>query len=182
MSVSIDKELDCSGRVLGAQGRADGGADGRVALVTGGSRGIGRAIAERLGAGWARVVVNYRTDASAAAAVVETITRAGGQAVGVQADVGDPAELRGTGRPGSGVYAASKAALEALARVLARELGPRRITVNSVLPGAIRTDALAAGVPATALDEMVAAVPLGRLGEPADIGDLVAFLASDAGR
>lgn len=226
----------------------------RVALVTGSSRGIGRAIAERLGAAGASVVVNYRADGAAATRVVDTIARAGGSAVRMQADVTDPAQLRGlfdaverrfgrldvvvsnvgaarfapvaattdedfdacfttntragflalreaanrvddggrvvvissgvtiTGRPGAGVYAASKAAVEQLVRVLARELGPRRITVNCVLPGAIRTDALAAGVPAETLDRMVAETPLGRLGEPDDIADIVAFLASHGAR
>lgn len=226
----------------------------RVALVTGASRGIGRAIAERLGNSGTSVIVNYRTDGDAAAGVVDAITRAGGSAVEIQADVTDPAQLRGlfdaaerrfgqldivvsnvgvarfapvaatadddfdacfttntragflalreaanrigdsgrvvvissgvtiTGRPGSGVYAASKAALEQLARILARELGPRQITVNCVLPGAIRTDALAAGVPAEMADRMVADIPLGRLGEPDDVADIVAFLVSNGGR
>ncbi|SNQ47873.1 Uncharacterized oxidoreductase MexAM1_META1p0182 [Frankia canadensis] len=226
----------------------------RVALVTGASRGIGRAIAERLGETGARVIVNYRADGAAAGGVVDAIARSGGSAVAIQADVTDQAQLRGlfdateqrfgrldivvsnvgvarfapvatttdddfdacftantragflalreaanrvvdggrvvvissgvtiTRRPGTGVYAASKAAVEQLARVLARELGPRQITVNCVLPGAVRTDALAAGVPAETVDRAVTEIPLGRLGEPNDIADIVAFLASDNGR
>jgi 3-oxoacyl-[acyl-carrier protein] reductase len=67
-------------------------------------------------------------------------------------------------------------------RVLAKELGPRGITANSVLPGAIRTDALLELRPATVLEGIAARTPLGRIGEPDDIADIVAFLASDAAR
>ncbi|GAA5159016.1 SDR family oxidoreductase [Pseudonocardia eucalypti] len=226
----------------------------KVALVTGASRGIGRAIAERLGADGARVVVNYLADRVAADEVVAAIQQAGGVGVAARADVADPAQLRGlfdlaesrfgrldvlvsnvgtarfgpiaeaadedfdamfatnaragfvalreaanrlrpggrvvvissgvtvTTRPGAGVYAASKAAVEQLVRILALELGPRGITVNSVLPGAVRTDALVAGLSESALEEAVAQTPLGRLGEPADIADVVAFLVSEQGR
>ncbi|ROS39330.1 3-oxoacyl-[acyl-carrier protein] reductase [Amycolatopsis thermoflava] len=225
----------------------------RVALVTGGSRGIGRGIAERLGAEGARVVVNYRTDADAAAKVVATIDNAGGQAVAVQADVADPAQVVAlfdavesafggldilvgnagiarfaplaeagdedfervfatntrstfvalreaakrlrdggriivissgatvTARPNGGVYAASKAAAEQLVRAAAKELGPRGITANSVLPGATRSDALEAGMDAERLAATTAQTPLGRLGEPSDIASIVAFLASADG-
>nr|WP_049806918.1 SDR family oxidoreductase [Pseudofrankia inefficax] len=83
---------------------------------------------------------------------------------------------------GSGAYAASKAAGDALVRVLARELGPRGITVNSVLPGATRTEVLTAGQPPAVLTQIAAQNPLRRLGEPDDIADIVAFLASDAAR
>ncbi|MFF2327436.1 MULTISPECIES: SDR family oxidoreductase [unclassified Streptomyces] len=226
---------------------------GRVALVTGGSRGIGRAIVERLGADGARVVVNYRSDADAAAEAVATVRRTGGQATAVRADVSDPEQLRGlfeeterayggldilvgnvgiarfasladttdedfeqvfvtnaratflalreaahrirdkgriivissgatvTARPASGLYAASKAAGEQLVLAAAKELGPRGITVNSVLPGATRTDALEAGATAEALAATRAQTPLGRLGEPTDIAAIVAFLASEDG-
>lgn len=226
----------------------------KVALVTGSSRGIGRAVAERLGAAGASVVVNYRSDEPAAAEVVDAIERSGGDGVAVRADVSDAAELRtlfdaaearfgaldivvsnaGAARfaplvdasdddfdtifttnaragfvtlreaalrlrdggrivaisagvtlthsPGTGVYAASKAALEQMVRVLAREIGHRRITVNSVAPGAVRTDALINGTTAALRADTVARTPLGRLGEPGDIADVVAFLASDAGR
>ncbi|RKT83213.1 3-oxoacyl-[acyl-carrier protein] reductase [Saccharopolyspora antimicrobica] len=85
-------------------------------------------------------------------------------------------------RPGTGLYGAAKAAVDQLVRVLARELGPRGITVNSVRPGATRTDALLELQPEEALQRMAAETPLGRIGEPADIADLTAFLVSDDAR
>ncbi|PKW14580.1 SDR family oxidoreductase [Saccharopolyspora spinosa] len=226
----------------------------KVALVTGSSRGIGRAIAERLGADGMSVVVNYRADRAAADEVVAKIEASGGRATAVQADVTDPAQLRdlfdaaqrhfggldvlvnnvGTARfapiaeasdedfdvlfdtnaratftalreaanrlrdggrivvissgvtaanrPGTGLYGAAKAAGDQLVRVLAKELGPRRITVNSVQPGATRTDALAELQPESVLEQMAAQTPLGRIAEPADIADIAAFLASDDSR
>jgi 3-oxoacyl-[acyl-carrier protein] reductase len=225
-----------------------------VAIVTGSSRGIGRAIAERLGAEGAAVVVNYRSDRAAAEQVVATIEASGGQAVAAQADVADPAQLSGlfdiaeehfggldilvnnvgtarfisiaeasdddfdlmfttntkatfialraaanrlrdggrivvvssgvtaTHRPGSGIYAATKAASEELARVLAKELGARGITVNSILPGAVRTEALAAAPGTASIEQVISQTPLGRIGEPDDIADIVAFLTSDDAR
>ncbi|MFD8247270.1 glucose 1-dehydrogenase [Nocardia sp. NPDC059691] len=225
-----------------------------VAIVTGGSRGIGRAIAERMGARGAAVVVNYRSNRPAAEQVVAAIEGSGGQAWAVRADVADPAgprrlfdaaeerfggvdvfvnnagvarfgsiaeatdedfelmfavntkatfvalreaakRLRDNGRivvvssgatlthrPGSGVYGASKAAVEQLVRVLARELGSRGITANSVLPGAVRTDALAASGVIGANQQTLQSIPLGRMGEPDDIADVVGFLASEEAR
>jgi 3-oxoacyl-[acyl-carrier protein] reductase len=225
-----------------------------VAIVTGGSRGIGRAIARRLGARGGSVVVNYRSNRSAAEHVAAAIESSGGQALTVRADVADAAgprrlfdaaeerfggvdifvnnagsarfgsiaeatdedfelmftvntkatfvalreaanRLRDNGRivvvssgttlthrPGSGVFGASKAAVEQLVRVLARELAPRGITANSVLPGAVRTDALAAARGIGSMRQIAQSIPLGRLGEPDDIADVVAFLASDAAR
>ena len=87
-----------------------------------------------------------------------------------------------TSRAASGVYAASKAAGDALVRSAAKELGPRGITVNSVLPGATRTDALEAAMPADVVAQTVEQIPLGRLGEPDDIADVVSFLASGDAR
>lgn len=224
----------------------------KVALVTGASKGIGRGIAERLGAAGVRVAVNYRADHVAAAEVVGAIERAGGTATPMRADVADPRQLRdlfdetekhfgrldivvsnvgaaafapiadatdedfefvvatnlragfvalreaanrlpdggrvvtiGAGvthhpLPGAGVYAATKAAVDQLVRYLARELGPRGITVNSVLPGATRNSSFDSR-PAW-VDDVIASTPLRRVGEPADIADVVAFLASDQGR
>jgi 3-oxoacyl-[acyl-carrier protein] reductase len=228
--------------------------DAKVAIVTGSSRGIGRAIAERLGANGASVIVNYRSDGDAAGRVVARIEESGGRAVAVRADVTDADELRNlfdaaerhyggldivvgnvgiarfgalaefadedyelifttntratfrtlreaanrvrdNGRivvissvvaamhgPNSAVYGASKAAGDALVRALAKELGPRGITANSVLPGAVRTDALFELRPAGVIEGIAARTPLGRIGEPDDIAEIVAFLASDAAR
>ncbi|WP_433286546.1 SDR family oxidoreductase [Pseudonocardia sp. CA-142604] len=232
--------------------REVGTAADRVALVTGSSRGIGRATALRLAADGAAVVVNYRTHAAEAEHVVATIASRGGRATSERADAADPAELLSlfdsaerhyggldvlvlnaagfvtgplatatdhdyvhtfalnahatflafreaarrmrdggrivfisstatrTGPPEKALYAASKAAGEQLVRVFAHEVGPRGITVNSVLPGPTSTEGFpAASVPVEAL---VARTPLGRLGHPSDIADAVGFLASDGGR
>jgi 3-oxoacyl-[acyl-carrier protein] reductase len=225
----------------------------KVALITGSSRGIGRAIAERLGADGISVVVNYQTNEEAAEKVVAAIEANGGNAVAVRADVVDPQQLRGLfdaaeehfggldilvnnvgiggfapiaaatdeqfdtifatntratfvalreaarrlregGRivvissgialahgPGTGIYGASKAAGDAMALTLAKELGHRGITVNSVLPSVTRTDA-AAGLSPDILNRILAQTPLRRLGEPADIADIVGFLVSGEGR
>src|SRR5262249_50481334 len=84
-------------------------------------------------------------------------------------------------RPGTGIYAASKAAVDHLVRVLAHEVGARGITVNSVLPGAVLTPALINAGEAVIAAE-VAKTPLGRVGQPEDIADVVAFLVSDQAR
>lgn len=226
----------------------------KVAVVTGASRGIGRAVAERLGADGLNVVVNYRARKDAADDVAATIEHSGGSALAVQADVRDLQQVRGlfdvaedrfgrvdivvgnagtarfssvaktteddfeamladntrsgfyilresanrvsdggrvvmvssgvtrTNGLGTGVYGASKAAVEQLVRVTAKEIAHRRITVNSVLPGATRTDALVVGVTEAGLERLVAATPLGRVGEPIDIADIVVFLTSHEGR
>jgi 3-oxoacyl-[acyl-carrier protein] reductase len=226
----------------------------RTVIVTGAARGIGRAVAERLGTAGARVVVNYRSDAVAAETAVAAIRGAGGEATAVHADLavseqvhrlfsvarqryGDPrvvvhcaavthfapldqatdadydrvfdantratfATLRAAAgsvvdegriivissgaavvpRANAGLYGASKAAGDQLVRVLATELAARRVTVNSVLPGPTRTEKVMAEVPPEQLSAIAAGIPLGRLAEPSDIADVVAFLASDAGR
>ena len=79
--------------------------------------------------------------------------------------------------PAHGVYAATKAAVEALTHTLAKELGPRRITVNAVAPGPVATELLFAGRSAEAIQRLVGDIPLGRLGEPEDIARIVSFLA-----
>ena len=84
---------------------------------------------------------------------------------------------------GGGLYAASKAAGDQLVRAAAQELGPRQITVNSVLPGATRTDMWTGRAQGVGDDAGIAArTALGRLGEPSDIADVVAFLVSDTAR
>lgn len=224
----------------------------RVAIVTGGSRGIGRAVAERLARDGLRVVVAARRarDVERAAARIE---EAGGKALAVTADVTErgtaarlfdaaeeaygrvdvwvnnaaPAKgvplahttdedfahyfaaathgtftalreaarrIRDHGRivlvssaltvaplPGMALLTAGKAAGDHLARALAWELGPRSVTVNSVLPGVTRTDTMAT-IPPPVVDDALRRTPLGRLGEPEDIAGIVGFLVSDAGR
>ena len=220
---------------------------GKTAVVTGGSRGIGRAIVRRLAKDGARVVFSFRDDKAAADALVKEV----GDAVAVRADQEDPANLdvlfepvgdgldilvnnaaitgpalikditpelfdqvmtvnakfpllamqraepllRDGGRvvnistlntvaPGAGIalYCASKGALEQFTRVAAREFGPRGITVNSVSPGATDTELLRASNSEESLDQATTFTALGRLGTPADIADVVAFLAGPDGR
>lgn len=227
--------------------------NGKVALVTASSRGIGRAIALRLSRDGASVVINYQANEAAAAEVVGRIEQAGGKAVAVQADLAVPPDItrlfteavaafggldivvnnagmrvfgsvadlpvetldsllainvKGTflamqqaatlvrhgGRiinistghtreanPRVAAYGGSKAAVEYFGRVLAKELGSRQITVNAVLPGLTDTDGLSPEFRANA-DTFVARTPLGRLGRPEDIADVVAFLAGDDAR
>lgn len=230
----------------------------RVALVTGGSRGIGRAIVETLAAAGMRVALSYRERKDEADAVLAHLSGAGRTAMAVRADVGsapDCARLveevtRTWGRvdvlvnnagvavtgvkagdlpvdewrrilqvnldgpfhliqavlpqmrarrsghivnlssnvtqrlpPGYAAYTVSKAALEALTRILAKEEGPNGIRVNAVAPGPIRTEMLAesmARMGPERADAFIRSVPLGRVGQPQEIASVVAFLVSDA--
>jgi len=79
--------------------------------------------------------------------------------------------------PGESVYAATKAGVEAMTHILAKELGPRRITVNAVAPGPVDTELFTDGKSAAQIEAITKLIPLGRLGQPDDIAGLVAFLA-----
>ncbi len=226
--------------------------EGKVAVVTGASRGIGRAIALELARRGAKVVVNYNRSGEAAAEVVDAIRAAGGEAVACQADVSqfdqaqrliktaldtydglhilvnnagvtrdrlilmmteedwdtvirvDLKSLFNTckaatkpmirqrygriinissvvgiaGQGGQTNYAAAKAGVIGFTKSLAKELGPRGITVNAVAPGLIPTD-LTADLPEELQEKAVQQTPLGRVGRPEEVAYAVAFLASD---
>jgi 3-oxoacyl-[acyl-carrier protein] reductase len=83
-------------------------------------------------------------------------------------------------QPAYGVYAATKAGVEAMTHILAKELGPRRITVNAVAPGPVDTELFTDGKSAQQIEAITRLIPLGRLGQPDDIAGLVAFLAGPA--
>jgi len=226
----------------------------KVAIVTGGSRGIGRAIALRLARDGAHVIVNFNSDEGSAREVVRLIEKEEGKATALQANWSQDASreaffeqvastcghldwlvnnagsasfaplseattesydsmfglnvrglffgtqkavslMRDGGRivnissgitrvnaVGASVYAASKASVEAFTKCWASELGPRGITVNVVSPGMTQTDLLREVTTDEVLESMKAQTPLGRLGEPDDIADVVAFLCSDEAR
>ncbi|MDF2441393.1 MAG: 3-oxoacyl-[acyl-carrier protein] reductase [Abditibacteriota bacterium] len=226
----------------------------KTALITGASRGIGRAVALRLAREGARVLVHFNRDQSAAQSVVQEIEGAGGRALAVSANLSEISAVRALfaqlpdayaqldivvnnagaasfaplpevsvdefdalfnlnvrglffvtqeavlrlndgGRiinissgitrvnaAGGSVYAATKSAVEAFTRCWAAELGARRITVNTVSPGMTETDLMREVVPPQALEGIVAQTLLGRLGQPDDIADVVAFLCSDQAR
>ena len=227
---------------------------GKVALVTGASKGIGASIAKHLAGEGAAVVVNYHSGKSDADRVVTEITRGGGKAIAVQANLSQKTEIdrlfaetrKAFGRldilvnnagiyeftplekvteehfhkqfnlnvlglilasqkaaeyfdsaggciinigsgagtnpvPGASVYSATKAAVDAVTKSLSKELGARKIRVNSLNPGMVETEGVhTAGVLGTDFHKQILAqTPLGRIGQPEDIGKVAAFLASD---
>ena len=226
---------------------------GKVAVVTGASKGIGAGIAKELAAEGAAVVVNYASSREGAVRVVNEITERGGKAIAVQADVAKTEDIerlfaeakKAFGRldilvnnagvyrfapleevtedefhrqfntnvlglilatreavkyfdadggsvinigsnateltpPTTVVYTATKGAVSAITRVLAKELGPKKIRVNSINPGGVETEGFhTLGVPGSDFEkQMIAQTPLGRIGQPRDIAPAAAFLAS----
>jgi len=226
---------------------------GKVAVVTGASKGIGASIATHLAAEGATVVVNYASSKDGADRVVAEIARKGGKAMAVQADVSKRAEIErlfieaekafgridilvnNAGRyefapiedvteehfhkqfdlnvlgpiltsqeavkhfgsaggsiinissgastlapPNASVYSATKAAVDAVTKSLAKELGPRNIRVNAINPGMVETEGVhAAGFTESDFrKEVEARTPLGRIGQPRDVAPAAVFLAS----
>ena len=145
--------------------------DGKGALVTGGSRGIGRAIVKRLAADGAAVVFSYLQNEAAAREVVREVTEDGGRIIAVST-----LNTR-LHPPGGALYTGAKGALENFTAVAALEFGRRGITANVVSPGATDTELLRAANPGAAYEDEVAKTALGRLGRPEDIAAVVAFLA-----
>ncbi len=226
---------------------------GKVAVVTGASKGIGASIAHHLANEGAAVVVNYASSKQGADRVVSEIVGKGGSAIAVQADLSKPADIgrlfaeakKAFGHldilvnnagvyefapledvtpahfhklfdlnvlglilatqeavkhfssggsiinlssvvstaspPNASVYSATKAAVDAVTRSLAKELGVRNIRVNSINPGIVETEGVhAAGISNGDLrKQFEAQAPLGRIGQPQDIGPAAVFLASD---
>ena len=230
---------------------------GKVAIVTGASKGIGAAIAVDLAAAGASVVVNYASSKEGADSVVDRITKRGGQAVAVQANVSKQADIdrlfaetkKAFGKldilvnnagiygfapieavteesfhaqfnlnvlglllttqkavaafgpdggsiinissvagtdpvPGASIYCGTKGAVDAITKSLSKELGPKKIRVNSLNPGMVETEGVhSAGFIGTDFHKMLEAqTPLGRIGQPDDIGPVAVFLASDDSR
>ena len=230
---------------------------GKVAIVTGASKGIGAGIAKELAAHGAAVVINYASSKAGADKVVDEITKAGGKAVAVKGDVSKAADaealvqaaVKQFGKldvlvnnsgvyefapieaiteehfhkqfnvnvlgtllttqaavkhfgaeggsvinigsvvsritpPASAVYTGTKGAIDAITGVLSRELGPRKIRVNSINPGIVETEGThSASIMGSDFEKnAVAQTPLGRVGQPGDIATIAAFLASDDAR
>jgi len=148
-----------------------GALDGQGALVTGGSRGIGRAIVKRLAADGAAVVFSYLQNEAAAREVVREVAGDGGRLIAIST-----LNTR-LHPPGGALYTGAKGALENFTKVAAIEFGRRGITANVVSPGATDTEMLRAANPGDTFEDTAARTALRRLGQPGDIAAVVAFLA-----
>lgn len=142
----------------------------KSALVTGGSRGIGRAICLELAAAGYYVLVNYRSGHDAAAVTLALIREQGGDGELLPFDVGDKDGVRQQ----LTAYSAAKAGVIGATKVLAAEVGRHGITVNAVAPGFIHTE-MTAGLDEK---EMKTLIPVRRFGLPKEVAFAVAFLAS----
>src|SRR5229473_2734032 len=157
-----------------------GDLEGKTALVTGGGKGIGRAISQALAGMGANVVVNYRSDKAAAE---ETAAALPG-ATAHKADVGDPAQVeamvKAIGRVDVLVNnAAAKAGLIGFTKSIAREYGSRNITCNAVAPGYVRTELTTGSLTDEMVGELVKLTPIKREGTAEDVAAAVAFLCSE---
>jgi 3-oxoacyl-[acyl-carrier protein] reductase len=174
---------------------------GKVALITGASSGIGSATARFLAASGAKVVVNYWKNEKGAAETVAAITAQGGAAVAIKADVSGGAgcaslveatvkkfgpvdilvnNAGSIGGPGAGHYAASKAAVIAFSKNVAKELAPRGVRVNCVAPGIIDTPLHDQFSTPEMMKGFIATIPMGRVGTAAEVASVIGFLCSDA--
>jgi NAD(P)-dependent dehydrogenase (short-subunit alcohol dehydrogenase family) len=151
--------------------------DGKVAVVTGASKGIGAGIAKHLAAEGAAVVVNYSSSKEGADKVVDEITKRDGKAIAVQANVAKKKDIER-------LFAEAKKAfgrLEILVnRTLAKELGPRKIRVNAINPGMVITEGVVTGGfdKSDFRKQLESQTPLGRIGQTEDIAPAAVFLAS----
>jgi 3-oxoacyl-[acyl-carrier protein] reductase len=224
---------------------------GKVAIVTGASRGIGRSIAEQLAALRAKVVVNYSASSEKAKEVVEAIVKNGGEAFAIKADISNVSDVKmlfaetikhfgrvdllinnagymenklikdvtetdfdkhfsinvkgtyfacqqamnymenggriinistsvvGAMLPSYSVYAATKGAVEQITRQLAKEFGPKGITINAIAPGPVRTNLFTEGKTEEQIETLANMNAFKRLGEPNDISNVVEFLVSE---
>jgi 3-oxoacyl-[acyl-carrier protein] reductase len=130
----------------------------------------------------AAVVVNYATSKAGADAVVAGINKAGGKALAAGGSINIGSGVSRITPPNSAVYTATKASLDAITGVLSKELGSKKIRVNSINPGVVETEGTrSAGIIGSDFEKgLVAQTPLGRTGQPSDIAAVAVFLASDS--